>query len=376
MDFSNVSLTLQNVTFLPTHLDNVTQTKVPGPPRQTNVCGDISSTIKTVQTFSIVIFSVAFLLGVVGNGLVIWITGFRMKKTVNTTWFLNLALADFIFTLFLPMTIVYTALGLHWPFGNFMCKFISSLSMLNMFASVFFLTVISVDRCVSVVFPVWAQNHRNTRLATIVAVITWTLALILCSPSLAFRDTFFNNRTKLTTCFNNYAFSLDSKDPYIQNVRQMRHKAMVITRFLVGFLIPFLIIVVCYGILITMLKKNRLVACSKKPLRVIIAVVVTFFLCWFPYHVFSLLELTYHARNNCSSFRAVLIGTSLATSLAFINSCVNPILYVFIGRNAQHRIRKSVLQVIESALKDEPTRASRSSRTQSKSTLETTTRFL
>ncbi|GLD71984.1 chemokine-like receptor 1 [Lates japonicus] len=54
---------------------------------------------------SAIIYSLAFILGVLGNGVVIWVTGFKMNKTVNTVWFLNLAVADFLFTAFLPFTV-------------------------------------------------------------------------------------------------------------------------------------------------------------------------------------------------------------------------------------------------------------------------------
>ncbi len=106
---------------------------------------------KSLNIMSLIVYSLAFVLGVVGNGIVIWVTGFKMKRTVNTVWFLNLAVADFLFTAFLPLSVSYTAMDFHWPFGQFMCKFNSTLGFLNMFASVYILVVISIDRCVSVV---------------------------------------------------------------------------------------------------------------------------------------------------------------------------------------------------------------------------------
>uniref|UniRef100_A0A8C8SD04 G-protein coupled receptors family 1 profile domain-containing protein n=1 Tax=Pelusios castaneus TaxID=367368 RepID=A0A8C8SD04_9SAUR len=151
-----------------------------------------------MHVVSMVIYSIAFVLGVTGNGLVIFIIGFRMKRTVNTIWFLNLAVADFIFTFFLPLGIAYVALGFHWPFGRALCKINTAVAFLNMFASVFLLTVISADhRCISVVCPVWAQNHRTPRLATLVALTVWVVALALCSPNIYFRHTApsYHNKT-------------------------------------------------------------------------------------------------------------------------------------------------------------------------------------
>uniref|UniRef100_A0A493TYF6 G-protein coupled receptors family 1 profile domain-containing protein n=1 Tax=Anas platyrhynchos platyrhynchos TaxID=8840 RepID=A0A493TYF6_ANAPP len=166
------------------------------------------SATSPMHVLSMVVYSVACLLGVTGNGLVIWIAGFKMKKTVNSVWFLNLAIADFIFTFFLPLSIAYTALGFHWPFGKLLCKLNSTIAFLNMFASVFLLTVISMDRCVSVAFPVWSHNRRSPELAARIALGTWVLALLLSSPYLVFRDTVVSSRN-VTSCYNNFALSDD-----------------------------------------------------------------------------------------------------------------------------------------------------------------------
>uniref|UniRef100_A0A8D0DIH7 G-protein coupled receptors family 1 profile domain-containing protein n=1 Tax=Salvator merianae TaxID=96440 RepID=A0A8D0DIH7_SALMN len=172
--------------------------------------GDHAALGNAMHILSMVIYSISFLLGVMGNGLVIFVTGFRMKKTVNTVWFLNLAIADFVFTFFLPLSVAYMALGFHWPFGKALCKINSTLAFLNMFASVFLLTIISIDRCVSVMCPVWAQNFRNPRMASLVALGIWLAALVLSSPYLAFRDTRHSPTKENTTlCFNNFALSDD-----------------------------------------------------------------------------------------------------------------------------------------------------------------------
>uniref|UniRef100_A0A674JLD1 G-protein coupled receptors family 1 profile domain-containing protein n=1 Tax=Terrapene triunguis TaxID=2587831 RepID=A0A674JLD1_9SAUR len=159
----------------------------------------------TMHVVSMVIYSIAFVLGVMGNGLVIFITGFRMKRTVNAIWFLNLAVADFIFTFFLPLGVAYVALGFHWPFGRALCKINTAVAFLNMFASIFLLTAISADRCVTVAWPVWAQNHRSPRLASLVAVAVWLAAFALSCPYVVFRDTGSSPfQENVTHCYNNY----------------------------------------------------------------------------------------------------------------------------------------------------------------------------
>jgi len=77
--------------------------------------------VNSLRKFNIVLHCVIFVLGVVGNGLVIFITGLKMKSTVNTIWFLNLAVADFLFTLFLIFNIISEYREYDWPFLVTLC---------------------------------------------------------------------------------------------------------------------------------------------------------------------------------------------------------------------------------------------------------------
>lgn len=312
---------------------------------------------KSIHTMSLIVYCLAFVFGVLGNGVVIWVTGFKMKKTVNTVWFLNLAVADFLFTASLPLSVTYLVLDFHWPFGKFMCKLSSFVVSLNIFASVYILVVISVDRCVSVVWPVWAQNHRNVRRASCVSLGAWVLALIPSIPYFVFRDTAQSYASKdIIICFNNFALSDDYETPSVIQLGQYRHQAMTITRFFLGFLLPFTVIVSCYAVIIHRLRRNRTLASqSSRPFKIIAAIIITFFLCWAPFHIVVLIELA----NNMATQRShkldyvIFIGVPITTSLAFLNSCLNPLLYVFMGQDFKDKLRKSIRDVLETAFQEE-----------------------
>uniref|UniRef100_H2N2K6 Formyl peptide receptor 1 n=1 Tax=Oryzias latipes TaxID=8090 RepID=H2N2K6_ORYLA len=272
-------------------------------------------------------------LGVIGNALVIWVTGFKMKKTVNTVWFLNLAVADFLLLIFLPFHIIYVALNFNWPFGAFMCKITYTSLMLNMFASVFLLMVISVDRCVSVVRPVWAQNHRNVRKASFVSLSVWMLALVLGVPTMVFFDT----------------LELESDGIMcLDKVDLIWRQVMTITPFLLGFSIPFIIIVTCYAVIIYHLKKKRTLASqSRHAFKIIAAIIIAFFLCWTPYHLLGVIVIVDEMTDSLDETlgHIINIGYPIATSLAFLNSCLNPLLYVFMGQDFKKKIYKSLPKV-------------------------------
>ncbi|XP_075685969.1 chemerin-like receptor 2 isoform X3 [Rhinoderma darwinii] len=289
---------------------------------------------------SVVIYSLAFLLGVPGNAIVIWFTGYKWKKTVSTIWFFNLAIADLIFVLFLPLHITYVATNFHWPFGKILCKLNSFIAILNMFASVFFLTVICLDRYMTLAWPSISQRHRTLRISVIVSGFVWLLATFIASPSLYFRDTEMKRSTVI--CFNHFH---ETDYSIIQKI----HTSLTLVKFFIGYLFPLLTMVTCYTILSVRMKR-RTTQTNSKFFWMVLAIVVAFFLCWTPYHIFSLLELQIHHSDTYSEW--LRIGMPISTSLAFVNSCINPILYVLISKAFRTRLEASVAEIFKNTIRD------------------------
>ncbi|XP_040182807.1 chemokine-like receptor 1 [Rana temporaria] len=275
------------------------------------------------------------LLGITGNGLVIWFVAFKMKKTVNSVWFLSLAFADFTFSLFLPLTITHIALDGHWPFGSLMCKLNNFILYLNLSASVLQLTVISIDRCISVVFPVWCRNHRTVRLAVKVIVVLWIVSLLL--------NVYYIIHTHADT----YA---DNDNIVFCNLDWSMHKTQVIIRFITLFVVPFTVIIFCYTLIFLRIQRNPRIT-STKPFKVIAAVIISFGICWFPYHVFSIMNSyeMYHGLR-----LEFTIGFIISDLLAFSNSCVNPLLYVFIGQDFKQKFWSAIKSGFERTFTEDP----------------------
>ncbi|KAM9331083.1 formyl peptide receptor-related sequence 4-like [Gastrophryne carolinensis] len=285
-----------------------------------------------------VALSVVSLLGTVGNGLVIWFVVFKMKKTVSSIWFLSLALADFTFSLFLPLQVTNQALSNHWPFGDFMCKLDSFVSPLNVLSSVLQLTVISIDRCACVVFPVWCQNHRTTRLAWKITLLIWALAAF-CSVSFFVLKRTITSADGQIICYETWIPSLNEQK--------------VINGFIFFFVAPLIIIVSCYTVIIVRMRRYRMVT-STKPFRMIAAIIICFFICWLPYHVFSIMLMSAVYSNNTYLIDVFLIGSGIAVSLGFANSCINPFLYVFFGRDFKEKFCGSIQSALRRGLTEEP----------------------
>uniref|UniRef100_A0A3B1IUH3 Chemerin chemokine-like receptor 1 n=1 Tax=Astyanax mexicanus TaxID=7994 RepID=A0A3B1IUH3_ASTMX len=252
--------------------------------------------------FYAVMNTLIFIFGCAGNGLVIWIAGFRMKKSVITTWYLSLAVSDFIFCCTLPFGVVHKVKE-DWIFGSFMCKFRYFIKFLNMYSSIFVLVIISVDRCVLVMFPVWAQNKLTIRKASVILLLIWIISAVLSTPT-------------TRSC-----------------------------RFVFGFVIPLFVIISSYVIIIWKLKSNQMTK-SKKPFKIMTALIATFLICWLPFHTFAFLDIKY------KNLEWVKIGKGIGISVANANSCLNPFLYAFMGKDFAKHCYK-LLSKIENAIEEE-----------------------
>uniref|UniRef100_A0A672JZY9 G-protein coupled receptors family 1 profile domain-containing protein n=1 Tax=Sinocyclocheilus grahami TaxID=75366 RepID=A0A672JZY9_SINGR len=235
-----------------------------------------------------------FILGLIGNGLVILVTAYKMKTSVNSIWFLHLVFADFSF-IFSPVLNITKH-----HMNDFICRFLCYVMQLIMFASIFFLTVINN-------LPVY---------------------LVGCSlPLVIFRKT-HSNSLQQTLCIPGFS-SLEA------------YKRVLVFRFLVGFLIPFVIILASYmaiGVRVKRLRKDN----KLKPLRIILAVILAFFFCWLPFYFYKFLKM----------------GLFIV-SLAYLNSCLNPffclntILYVFMCDEYKKKLKQSLLLVLETAFAED-----------------------
>ncbi len=252
-------------------------------------------------------------MGLIGNGLVIFLTGCRMKKTVNSIWFLNLAIADFIFLLSsisVGLSVILSVQGKQ-NYSEFVIRMIVLLIIvLNRFTSIFFLVVISLDRCLCTWMVVWAKNKRTLLKARIICIIVWVSSIGCSFP-------FFEDKTSLITY-----------------------------QFIVGFLIPFLIIVTSYiaiGVRIKRLKRGK----QLRSYRVIITVTLAFFICWFPFNVFIFYSKTAEKNHWSAIFQIVSIY------LVHLNSCLNPFLYVFMCDEFKKKLKQSLLLVLETAFTED-----------------------
>ncbi|XP_040859983.1 prostaglandin D2 receptor 2 [Ochotona curzoniae] len=315
--------------------------------QMTHLKSHSNSSMRYIDHVSVLLHGLAGVLGLVENSLILFLVGFRMRQTVVTTWVLHLALSDLLASASLPFFTYFLAVGHSWELGTTFCKLHSSVFFLNMFASGFLLSAISLDRCLQVVRPVWAQNHRTVAGAHRLCLVLWALAVLNTVPYFVFRDTIPRRDGRIMCYYNVLLLSPGTDRDATCNRRQT---ALAVSKFLLAFLVP-LVIIASSHVAVSMQLRHRGRRRPGRFVRLVAAVVVAFALCWGPYHVFSLLEARAHT---VPALRPLAWrGLPFVTSLAFFNSVVNPLLYVLTCPDVLRKLRQSLRTVLESVLQDD-----------------------
>ncbi|XP_060099065.1 mas-related G-protein coupled receptor member H-like [Heteronotia binoei] len=277
--------------------------------------------------------------GIVGNSMVIWLLGFRMKRNPFTTYVLNLAAADM--GVLVASILGYITATIFVLSGNFalMGFYIYAYVWASMYITdQFLLTVISVDRCVAVLFPLWHRCHRPPRLSGTVCVSVWVLSFLIAV--LDFFLSFANEFTLLQFTVN------------------------------VAICTPVMAIstVILSAKICTKSQQRK----RGKLLPVILLALFCFLLFGLPVNYFYIVSYTLDdldveswagraSDDSASSFHELLaskvdlimIPTLVAFMCTILNCSINPLIYFLVGRKKKGRSRQSMKAALQRIFKDD-----------------------
>ncbi|NWU09551.1 CLTR2 protein, partial [Cephalopterus ornatus] len=285
----------------------------------------------SIDGFKQVIYPITYLFiffpGAVGNGLSIYVFFEPSQRISVNIYMQNLAISDLMFVSTLPFRATYFLLGSQWIFGDILCRIMTYTLYVNMYCSIYFLTVLSVVRFIAIVYLFKHGKVTNTKYATIACTAIWIFVLAASSPL-------------LSEGVSGYSTPGKCLDLHPSNT----HRLFMTNSFvlIVGFILPFSTIVVCYVFTVRALLKSRTlqskrVACHKKPLLAIIITLILFLLCFLPYHILRTVHLTCSI---CSQVSLPMHKALVVTlCLAAMNSCFDPIPYYFSAENFKAKIR-------------------------------------
>lgn len=254
------------------------------------------------------------LLGLVGNGTVIWLLGFRIKRSPFSVYILSLACSDFIFLLANNIWPIYY---LPTWYRVVLKRRIYSVYFSSLLVSLSLLMAVSTERCVSVLCPIWYRCHRPEHFSSVLCALIWGVGSwlgiwdVLCDLS-----------------FDIMCGSMLS----VVNV--------------VVFLTFLVFCVSSLTLLIRVQCRSRRRRHSRLYLTIMFSV-LAFLLLGLPFNVWILLYWFSSSRHYL--YMLLLINRLLLA----LNSMVNPIIYFFVGRHRKRGRQKSLQEVLQRALMDE-----------------------
>ena len=258
-------------------------------------------------------------LGILGNSLVLVVTSSPRDAMRNPDLLIRaLAIADLV-TSVLIIPLPKAQVLPQNTAAQVYCKTVFSklLIWISIIASIFTLTVLSVDRCVAIVHPFFYRRAVTRYRVKIVVVFVWIIALLINTDLLFVRYVADDNE-----CVFSFPSHL-SEDIYGG------------LRFLVEFLLPAVIMLLTHVATARALNAElarfreqtqlgaKLIIAKKRNVTSLLIVVLTFIICWGP-NQFGFLLFSFGLLDG---FYFSSVFHQITIILAFCNSCANPLIY-------------------------------------------------
>ncbi|CAH7308245.1 mas-related G-protein coupled receptor member H [Phodopus roborovskii] len=266
------------------------------------------------------------MLGLAGNGLLIWFLVFCVKRKPFTVYILHLAIADFLVLLCSSVTQVVNTFHIH---DNIFLTYAVFLMLFGYNTGLHLLTAISVERCLSVLYPIWYQCRRPTHQSAVACALLWALSVLVSG-------------------LENF-FCIAEVMPQFPECRYVYIFSCVLT-FLV--FVPLMV----FSNLILFIQ----VCCNLKPRQpaklyvIVMATVILFLVFAMPMKV--LLIIAYYSNSMDAS---VWESLPYLNMLSTINSSINPIVYFVVGSLRRKKSRRSLKEVLLKVFEEKPEVGSR-----------------
>ncbi|XP_025901966.1 atypical chemokine receptor 2, partial [Nothoprocta perdicaria] len=271
-----------------------------------------------VRVFLPAFYTVVFLVGLVGNGLlfIVLIMYIRKKKKMIEVYLLNLVVSDFLLLLTLPLWALHIS---QWMTS--LCPLLNTMYTVNFYSGVFFVSCMSLDMYLRIVHACSPNNSMTQRKSVLILSMVWIISILLSVPDGIFTDVKRIHNTTVM-CTHDYG----QKHLFWKVIFQAIQNIL-------GFLIPFLFMLFCYSRIVCVLTTSPIPG-SRRALGLVFILVGVFFLLWSPYNIVLILHSLQDVGviRNCETGRQLDYAMQITESLSLIHCCLNPLLYAFVKK--------------------------------------------
>uniref|UniRef100_A0A3Q2PKS2 Arginine vasopressin receptor 1A n=1 Tax=Fundulus heteroclitus TaxID=8078 RepID=A0A3Q2PKS2_FUNHE len=306
-----------------------------------------------VAQIEIMVLSITFVVAVIGNVSVLLAMYNTKKKMSRMHLFIkHLSLADLVVAFFQVLPQLCWKITYRFYGTDYLCRIVKHLQVMGMFASTYMMVMMTLDRYIAICHPL-KTLQQPTKRSYVMIISTWMCSLVLSSPQyFIFSLSEIQNGSDVYDCWAHFVEPWGSK--------------AYITWMTVGiFLLPVVILILCYGFICHSIwkniryKKKKTVAgapckngligkssvssvttISRAKLRTVkmtFVIVLAYIVCWAPFFTVQMWSVwDKNFRWDDSENTAV----TLSALLASLNSCCNPWIYmIFSGHLLQDFMR-------------------------------------
>lgn len=288
---------------------------------------------KWVQTGFCIVYTIIFVLGLLGNTLVCFVV-IRNKamQTVTNLFITNLALSDILLCIFaVPFTPLYSFRGI-WSWGSLLCHIMPFAQGCSVYISTLTLMSIAIDRFFVIIYPFRPRMKIGTCVTVIFMI--WTFAVTVTMPYAIFM-TYYET------------------DQYCEETwpsEQLRQLFGSVTSIM-QFVLPFIVIAFCYTCVSFKLNdrakakavakntrkeeidKNR----KRRTNQMLIAMVTIFGMSWLPLNVINLCNDYYMYAIH---WKYYLVAFFTCHVVAMSSTCYNPFIYAWMNENFRKEFKQ------------------------------------
>ncbi|KAK7172809.1 hypothetical protein R3I93_002820 [Phoxinus phoxinus] len=229
-------------------------------------------------------------------------------------WIMALAVTHLVSCTSVVFQLLYVYNEFKWNYGNASCKLSSYVTYGSMF---FTATMLSLWSIKSTLKNMCTKKIKNCNI--ILISFSWTIAAVLACPSLLSRE------IRYLQCIDDY--DLDKSRTTQDGTARL--KAVVVMRFLLGLVVPALVM-----FLSCCVTSHKLCKLCRKQAQIICAIKIAYFVCWAPQIILTMLQATVSGSlgENMPKY-----GLPVATVLATTHLFTIPLIYLLLGRSFKMR---------------------------------------
>ncbi|XP_063289497.1 growth hormone secretagogue receptor type 1-like [Pelobates fuscus] len=278
-----------------------------------------------------------FFLGVTGN--VITILVFKrykdMRSTVNM-YLSSMAISDILIFLGMPSDLYRIWKYKPYIFGDFTCKFLVYLSETCTYCTILHITAVSVERYLAICFPLKSKIIITKKRVKIVIVVLWIFSIITAGPIMFLFGVDHPAESEPEE-------SMECK--YMEQSAQSGLFHLMIWVSTIYFFVPIFFLTVLYGLICRKLwnSKHGIRAGNrgkdhKQTVKMLAVVVVSFVLCWLPFHIGRILFALFGIKH---LFYELTQYFSLVSMILFyLSASINPMLYNIMSQKYRAAMNK------------------------------------